>query len=1503
MMDERDAILVIDDDEGTRKTLALILKKKGFDVITAGTGEDGLKQAQSRKVAVALLDINLPDIEGIRLITPLKEMHPDLAVIMITGFASMENAMRALNEGATGYILKPVNIDEILVKIQDALERQHLIKSKQQAEEALRISEEKYRSLVENINDVIYSLDEQGVITYISPAIEKISGYPPSQLTGHPFADFIVKEDLPGVMQAFEAGMKGTITSFPFRIITKSGDQRWLSVSSYPTFTNGNLSGVHGVLSDITEQKKAEEEERLTRERFETLVKVSGMRDASETELSEYVMEAACRMTGSTLAFIGNMTPDESVMDIVAWSVSVMQDCRVAVSPIHFPIEKAGIWADAIRTRKPVIVNDYSAPYAGKNGLPEGHVRITRFLSLPILDNGKIVMVAAVANKPSDYDEADITRLTLLMQEVWGILQKWRSDEALQESEEKFRGVAERSSDIIMLTNEQGLTTYFAPSVTRILGYDPGEIEGRAPEDFIHPEDLELVNKNFRKNMDIPAGTEGFEVRVRKKDGSYAILEFSGTSIIREGIFSGLQIIGRDITARKHAEEAVQAAVRLSQMIDTMSVSESMIYTLDEAERLTESRIGFFHFINPDQKTIRLIAWSTKTLKHCFIPKEPDRHYPVSKAGIWVNCLRERRPVIHNDYASLPHKKGLPEGHVPVLRELVVPIFNEDKIVAIIGVGNKDLDYRENDTNVLTLLAKNAWTLIQRKQAEDALRESEERFRTMIEQSPLSIQVMSPDGRTLQVNPAFEKLWGLTLEDLKDYNMLIDEQLISLGIMPYIRRGFIGEAVSYPAVQYDCSMTPEFGNKRWVQGSIYPVRDTGGTIRNVILVHEDITEQKKAEEALRESEEKFRNIFNNANDAIEIVDQPDNGLPGRYLDLNDVACGMLLYTREEMLQLGPLDINTDNFSRPFDEIMRELHTTGHAIFETEHRRKDGMIVPVEVNTHKITLMGKTVLISIARDITERKHAEETLQAAYEQVAASEKLLQQQYFALAEKDEAIQLLNRDLEKRVEERTIELRQANEALHENEEKFRLVFEKANDAIFLVAFSPDGLPEKIIEVNETACSMMKYTRDEFLRLSIREIDTPETWEEILGNHKKMMETGHATFEGVHIAKDGEKIPVEISAHTINLRGQDLILAHARDITERKRMEDALKQSERQLIDILNHLPDATMAINLEGKVIVWNMAIEEMTGIEKENILGKGNYEHSLPFYGKRRPLLLDLILKEDKDIEKEYPSIIRKDHRLISEIFIPILYGGKGAYLGFIASPLFNAEGNVIGAIESIRDITENKQLEEMNKKSITEKEVLLKEIHHRVKNNMQVISSLLFMQERLVKDDKTREILRDSQNRIKSMALVHEKLYQSVDLVRIDYAEYLQKISRHLFESYHIDSTIIRLQISSETVFLDIDKAVPCSLILNELISNSLKHAFPQGRKGIITIDLQIKAGTYILKYSDDGIGIPDGITVDETKSLGMHLINGLVKQLNGSIMLNSKTGMKYTITFP
>src|SRR5215203_1074821 len=191
----------------------------------------------------------------------------------------------------------------------------------------------------------------------------------------------------------------------------------------------------------------------------------------------------------------------------------------------------------------------------------------------------------------------------------------------------------------------------------------------------------------------------------------------------------------------------------------------------------------------------------------------------------------------------------------------------------------------------------------ERRRAEEALQISETRFRTIIEQSPLSIQILSPDGRTLQVNRAWETLWGVTLDDVAGYNLLEDQQLAAKGIMPYIQRGFAGEPTSIPPIIYDPDetlpgLTSHEEPKRWVKAFIQPIKDEAGTVREVVLMHEDITERKQAEEELRESEERFRGTFEQAAVGIAHV-----GTDGLWLRVNRRLCDIVGYEKEELLGL------------------------------------------------------------------------------------------------------------------------------------------------------------------------------------------------------------------------------------------------------------------------------------------------------------------------------------------------------------------------------------------------------------------------------------------------------------------------------------------------------------------------------------------------------------------------------------------------------------------------
>jgi two-component sensor histidine kinase len=202
----------------------------------------------------------------------------------------------------------------------------------------------------------------------------------------------------------------------------------------------------------------------------------------------------------------------------------------------------------------------------------------------------------------------------------------------------------------------------------------------------------------------------------------------------------------------------------------------------------------------------------------------------------------------------------------------------------------------------------------------------------------------------------------------------------------------------------------------------------------------------------------------------------------------------------------------------------------------------------------------------------------------------------------------------------------------------------------------------------------------------------------------------------------------------------------------------------------------------------------------------------------------------------------------------------------------------------------------------RRSLAEKESLLKEIHHRVKNNLQIVASLLYLQEDCMEDTKGLEILRESQNRIKSMALIHEQLYGTADLAEIDFGRYVQGLTANLFDAYGIDPARIRLNVQADDIALGVETAVPCGLIINELVSNSLKHAFLPDASGTIDIVIRtLNAERIEVVVADNGIGLVEPLAGKEQKSLGLRLIDTMIAQLGGSLAVKTENGTRFSIT--
>jgi len=323
--------------------------------------------------------------------------------------------------------------------------------------------------------------------------------------------------------------------------------------------------------------------------------------------------------------------------------------------------------------------------------------------------------------------------------------------------------------------------------------------------------------------------------------------------------------------------------------------------------------------------------------------------------------------------------------------------------------------------------------------------------------------------------------------------------------------------------------------------------------------------------------------------------------------------------------------------------------------------------------------------------------------------------------------------------------------------------------------------------------------------------------------------------------------------------------------------------------VTVVEAAPNAMVMVDQAGKIVLMNSQAEKLFGYCREELMGQS--------------------------IELLVPGPMRARHSDYQRGFFanptarPMgagrdLYGlrkdGGTVAVEIGLNALTIDEGTFV--LASIIDITGRKQAEEQIKASLKEKEVLLKEIHHRVKNNLQIISSMLNLQAKSIKDPKALEMFRESQNRVRSIALVHEKSYQFKGLSRLDFSDHVRSLVSHLFRSYGVHSDRIALRIHVEDVYLGIDTAIPCGLIINELVSNSLKHAFPEG-KGEISIDLQRQHDDhYMLVVRDNGDGLPKDLDFRNTETLGLQLVNTLTDQIGGSIELGSSAGTEVKVTF-
>jgi PAS domain S-box-containing protein len=348
--------------------------------------------------------------------------------------------------------------------------------------------------------------------------------------------------------------------------------------------------------------------------------------------------------------------------------------------------------------------------------------------------------------------------------------------------------------------------------------------------------------------------------------------------------------------------------------------------------------------------------------------------------------------------------------------------------------------------------------------------------------------------------------------------------------------------------------------------------------------------------------------------------------------------------------------------------------------------------------------------------------------------------------------------------------------------------------------------------------------------------------------------------------------------------------------ISQRKRAEAALMQSEARYRLITDNMSDSVWLMDKKFRLTFISPSSERKRGFSQKELLDMPFERHLTPESGTIFTRYFQENFPTDRLEQKDLPVSATTELEFVMK-------DGSSYWAETTLSLIRDGMGKPFGFVGMARDITERKRAEEKILSSLHEKEILLREIHHRVKNNLQIIASLLYLQSINISDNFTLDILRESRSRVKSMALIHEKLYRSEDLALIPFATYLESLIDNLKEAYGVnDSTVsIGITITPTDLSLNIETGIPCGLIINELISNSLKHAFKDGRKGVITIAMtETGPHDYTMIISDNGPGFPKDIDFKKTTSLGLQLVNNLVLQLEGDISLDCSGGSSFTM---
>ncbi len=1273
------------------------------------------------------------------------------------------------------------------------------ITSEKDAEDRLKESEKRFRLIVENASDIIYSFSfvPEPQYTFVSKSVINILGYAPHDFYKNPFLGYQMVHPDDKKMVVDTSKINGDNTKslkvpdvLAVRYITKNKEIKWLETKySYSRDGEGNILSIEGISRDVTQLKQAEEKLKNSEQKFRLLTE-----NANDIIFKfSYLPEVKYTYISPSVEKILGYKQEDFYNDPLFGTKIAINDTDTALLSTTKRITKG--------ERKNVIPDVLVLKYRHKNG---NVVWLeTRYSQIRSAE-GELLELDGISRDITEIKEAQLN------------LEKTQL--SFSNLLSNLPGMAYRC-----LNDENWTMEFISDGCEEITGYQPIDIINNKKFSYasiIHPDDRHLGIPEINKAL---KGKTTFEIeyRIIDKDKRIKWVWEKGQGVYNNNKLLYIEGFITDITQRKLFEDQInQKWLNYKNVIDH-SPQGIVIYN-------PEGKILF-----ANHNALEIAGYSTFeefSKKNIFKVLLPE-YVPISSD-------RVKRAAQGEDLDFINVKIYTQSGKVTDIEVKSVPvIFDGVPVIQTIvnDISEKVLLQRQTQR---ALLAEHTNEVLQqeiesRKVAEYQLQQAQNYLRLLIESSYDLIIATDIEGNLTEFNAAAQKAYGYSASEVigKNINMLYwdsgDKDLIEKTLLE--TNSFNGEV----------KCRHKNGSQFIIYLSATQLRNGKGELIGGMGISRDITQLKKDEAFLRENEEKFRVIYDQAFVGIARIDIKT----GFFIDVNERLCSMLGYSPEEMFKLTITDLTHPDDNYDPKEVSKSDSIENY-ITQKRYLHKDGKEIYLNISYSLLKdEKGKPLyFIVIYDDLTEiKKHEQELVNKTSKLQAIFESGTQ--IFWTVDKEFVFTSFNKEFIKTI-------------------------------------------EKIYGVTPELNGRLEDISEEYKRLNVHDF-----WYE---KYKQVFEGKSLDFVSERILKNGTHEYRQIYMRPIYNENNQIVEVSCigYDVTE-------LRFYEQQTLNQAEKLK----AIFESGSQLIWSV---------NKNIAFTSfnqNYSDALfELYGYRPEINKDLSKPRALYAEKDYHDFWEEKYKKVfagkSIEFVTERQNknGEKVYRQIYLHPIYNKNNEVIEVSGMAYDITQSRIIEEQVRQSLKEKEVLLKEVHHRVKNNLQVISSILNLQTSYLKDEKIINILRECQNRIKSMAFIHESLYQTKDFTEINFSEYLISLSKNLLYSYITNQNRIKLRFDVETIFLNLDLSIPCGLIVNELISNSLKYAFPNNKEGYIFVELKKIDNQVTLSVSDNGIGIPNEIDINNTESLGLQLVISLAEQLNAEVEHTRTNGFKLKITF-